>query len=38
LDPEIRPSVVSEIEARVTNVEALEDISVLIEALPQFTD
>jgi hypothetical protein len=38
LDPETRDSAVRDIEAQVQNLEALEDISTLIEALPQFTD
>ena len=38
LDPEIRASAVRDIEAKVQNLEAIEDISTLIEALPQFTD
>ena len=38
LDPETRASAVRDIEAQVQNLEAMEDISTLIEALPQFTD
>ena len=38
LDPETRSSAIRDIEAKVQNLEALEDINTLIEALPQFTD
>ena len=38
LDPETRASAVRDIEAQVQNLESLEDISTLIESLPQFTD
>ena len=37
-DPETRASAIRDIEARVQNLEALEDFSTLTEALPQFTD
>ena len=38
LDPETRASAVRDIEAQVQNLEAMEEVSTLIESLPQFTD